>query len=71
MANLNRTFPCLQGFPLALGRTSHSLTHSLRTSKKELVSFPSAREDSTSVSHNSFKKETNRYKGLKPANFNV
>lgn len=71
MANLNKTFPCFQGFPLALEGTSHLLLHSLRTSKKEHVSFPSTREDSISVSHNSFKKETKRYKGLKSANFNV
>lgn len=71
MANLNKTFPCFQSFPLALVGTSHLLLHSLRTSKKENVSFPSTCEDSISVSHNSFKKETKRYKGLKPANFNV
>lgn len=70
-ANLKKTFPCFQGFLLALEETSHSLLHSLRTSKKEHVSFPSASEDSISVSQDSFKKETRRYKSLKAANFSV
>ena len=52
--NLNKTFPCFQSFPLALEGTFHLLLHSLRTSKKEHVSFPSAREDSIPVSYDSF-----------------
>lgn len=41
-ANLNKTFLCFQGFPLALEGTFHLLLHSLTTFKKEHVSFPSA-----------------------------
>lgn len=53
-ANLNKTFLCFQSFPLALEGTFHLLLHSLRTSKKERVSFSFAREDSIPVSYDSF-----------------
>lgn len=53
-ANLNKTFLCFQSFPLALEGTFHLLLHSLRTSKKEHVSFSFAREDSIPVSYDSF-----------------
>lgn len=51
-ANLKKIFPGFQGIPLGIGGDP-SLLDSLRTSKKEHVSFPPAREDSISISHNS------------------
>ena len=70
MANLNETFPCFQGFSLALEGTFHLALHSLRTSMKEHVSFPSVVEIAF-LFHTTLKKEMKRYKGLKHANFNV
>lgn len=39
-SNLNKTFLCFQGFPWAFQEAPHFLVHSLKTSKREHVSFP-------------------------------
>lgn len=53
--NLNKTFLCFQGFPGTLQETPHFLVYSLKTFKREHVSFPLHMKTASQALSNPFK----------------